>query len=318
MRGAFRDHHALDLDATPPSKVARERKPFLTNDLLAAVRGRVSPELSQFYESAGVVAAGARPLEFRGELMGVIGMMSKRPFDPQAFELLGIFADQAAMAIKSAHVFTRARAVQGATRDRERVPQGRDPNGARFRGDRRSEHRAARGAAKSEAGRPGRHDGAAHGRDRDGKGAHRPRDSFAGPAEGSRDDQDELRRDPARRRRESSCSGMRRARSPARCSGGSAGSSWRTRARCSWTKSASCRSTRRPSCCACSRSRSSSGSAACAPIKVDVRLVAATNRDLEVEVAEGAIPAGPLLPAQRLPDSYSAAPRAAGRHSTTR
>ena len=107
MRGVLRDHHAVDLDnASPPSKVARERTPFLTNDLLQAVRGRVSPELSQFYESSGVVAAGARPLEFRGELIGVIGMMSKRPFDPQAFELLGIFADQAAMAIKSAHVFT--------------------------------------------------------------------------------------------------------------------------------------------------------------------------------------------------------------------
>ena len=107
MRGVFHDHHAVDLEnASPPSRVARERKPFLTNDLLAAVRGRVAPELFHFYESAGVVAAGARPLEFRGELIGVVGMMSKRTFDPQAFELLGIFADQAAMAIKSAYVFT--------------------------------------------------------------------------------------------------------------------------------------------------------------------------------------------------------------------
>jgi len=106
MRGAFGDHHALALEEqSPPTKVARERKPFLTNDLIAAVRGRVSPELVDFYEKAGVVAAGARPLEFRGELMGVIGMISQRPFDPQEFELLGIFADQAAMAIKSAHVF---------------------------------------------------------------------------------------------------------------------------------------------------------------------------------------------------------------------
>jgi formate hydrogenlyase transcriptional activator len=107
MKGAFADHHALPLDgSSPPSKVALERKPFLTNDLVAAVRGRVPPELVQFYEQTGVIAAGARPLEFRGELVGVIGMISRRHFDPQEFELLGIFADQAATAIKSAHVFT--------------------------------------------------------------------------------------------------------------------------------------------------------------------------------------------------------------------
>ena len=106
MQGAFGDHHALGLDEpSPPTKVARERTPFLTNDLLAAVRGRMAPDVVDFYEKAGVVAAGARPLEFRGELLGVIGMISRRPFDPQEFELLGIFADQAAMAIKSAHVF---------------------------------------------------------------------------------------------------------------------------------------------------------------------------------------------------------------------
>jgi formate hydrogenlyase transcriptional activator len=108
LRGAFADQHALELDSpSPPTKVARERKPFLTNDLVEAVRGKVPPELVQFYETTGVVAAGAQPLEFRGELMGVIGMISQRRFDPQEFELLGIFADQAAVAIKSAHLFAQ-------------------------------------------------------------------------------------------------------------------------------------------------------------------------------------------------------------------
>jgi transcriptional regulator with GAF, ATPase, and Fis domain len=108
MRGAFQDHHALSLDEpSPPTNVARERKPFLTNDLLGDVRRFAPPSLVQFYEDAGVVAAGARPLEFRGELMGVLGMISRRPFDPQEFELLGIFADQVAMAIKSAHQFAQ-------------------------------------------------------------------------------------------------------------------------------------------------------------------------------------------------------------------
>ena len=107
MQGAFAEQHALALDVpAPPTKVARERKPFLTNELLRDVRGKVPPELLQVYEDSGVVAAGARPLEFRGELMGVIGMISRRAFDPQEFDLLGIFADQAAVAIKSAHLFT--------------------------------------------------------------------------------------------------------------------------------------------------------------------------------------------------------------------
>lgn len=106
LHGAFAEQHALALDVpTPPPKVARERKPFLTNELLWDVRGKVAPELMELYESRGVVAAGARPLEFRGELTGAIGMISRRAFDPDEFDLLGIFAE-AAVAIKSAHLFT--------------------------------------------------------------------------------------------------------------------------------------------------------------------------------------------------------------------
>jgi formate hydrogenlyase transcriptional activator len=102
--------HLLSIDTpTPPSLVARTRQPFLTNDLLrdAAKMPHVSPARIDRYRDNGIIAAGARPLEFRGELMGVIGMLSRRPFDPQEFELLGIFANQAGMAIKSAHLFAQ-------------------------------------------------------------------------------------------------------------------------------------------------------------------------------------------------------------------
>ena len=49
-------------------------------------------------------------------------------------------------------------------------------------------------------------------------------------------------------------------------------------------------------------------------IHVDVRIVAATHRNLEEMVARGHVPRGSLLPPQRLPHPRAAAARAAGRH----
>jgi two-component system nitrogen regulation response regulator GlnG len=58
-------------------------------------------------------------------------------------------------------------------------------------------------------------------------------------------------------------------------------SSSATAARCFWTRSATCRWRRRERSCGCSSTRSSSGSAGNDTIQTDVRLIAATNRDLK-------------------------------------
>ena len=50
------------------------------------------------------------------------------------------------------------------------------------------------------------------------------------------------------------------------------------------------------------------------PLSVDVRIIAATNQDLEAMVDERALPRGPLLSDQGGGDSRSAAARAARRH----
>ena len=78
------------------------------------------------------------------------------------------------------------------------------------------------------------------------------------------------------------------------------------------------RRTRRRRSCACSRSTSSSGSAARGRCSVDVRLIAATNRNLAADGRRRAVPRGPLLPAQRRVDRDAAAARAQGRHPGAR
>ena len=124
----------------------------------------------------------------------------------------------------------------------------------------------------------------------------------------------QLRRASGDAARDRSCSATRRAPSPARRSGGSAGSSWPTTGPSSSTRSARCRRPRRSSCSGCWRAATFFRVGGTQPIKVDVRVIAATNRALREAVALGRVPGRPLLPAQRPQHLPAAAPRAAGGH----
>jgi hypothetical protein len=60
-----------------------------------------------------------------------------------------------------------------------------------------------------------------------------------------------------------------------------------TAERCFWTKSATCRLTCKPGCCACCLTASSTAWAATAAVKTNVRVIAATHQNLEQRVKEG-------------------------------
>ena len=96
----------------------------------------------------------------------------------------------------------------------------------------------------------------------------------------------ELRDDAARALRDRTVRHRGWCRRRRQCRARSAPSSRRMAARCSSTKSPTCRSRPRARSCARCRSRPSSASAA-ARVKVDVRVIASTNRDLPAEIAAG-------------------------------
>ena len=129
--------------------------------------------------------------------------------------------------------------------------------------------------------------GAPHRGDGDGQGAFCLVHPRGQPAPGPPHGAGELLGDSERPHRERAVRPRERCVHRRRCRDRSAASSWPTGRRCSSTRSATCRSTCRSSCCACCRSAPSSGSAARRPIAVDVRIIAATNRDLEAAVRAG-------------------------------
>ena len=158
------------------------------------------------------------------------------------------------------------------------------PRVRRARRDQRGDAQALRDARE---GRAERHQRPHRRRERHRQGARRDRDRPARPARRQAVRRRRLRRHLARTSSRASSSATCAAPSPAPIAIASARSRRPTAARCSSTRSASCRSSSSRSSSARSRRARSAASARRAPRKVNVRVIAATNRDLEREVNEG-------------------------------
>ena len=254
--------------------------------------------------------------------------LSRQPFSPRSGGAAGLDPDRGGDRRRPDRSLRRP--VGGGDlgrRDRaRRRPPARRPRGAApppsavrpgararaLRPDRR-QRRPGPPVPRDPAGRRGRHAGPAARRDRHRQGAggagHPRRRDRGGTAPISRSTWERSRRRSPPR----SSSARRAAPSPGRTAGGRATSSAPTAARCSWTRSARRRRRCRSSCCARWRAARSSRSASEAPLRVDVRIVAATDADLETAVAAGAVPGAAAPSPARLRDPAAASARAPGR-----
>src|SRR5262245_59580519 len=80
-------------------QVAASRHPILIEDVAAQNDWVVRPEWAKREE---IRSFAGHPLIFRDKLLGVIAVFSRQPWGPQEFTWLGLFANQAAVAIANA------------------------------------------------------------------------------------------------------------------------------------------------------------------------------------------------------------------------
>jgi formate hydrogenlyase transcriptional activator len=98
--------HRIPLDSMlPAAAMVRERRSFLIEDWRTIDQFRNDPRIAPLWSAMGIIGVAGYPLEAHGELLGSIGYLAKRQITLEEFEMLGIFADQAALAIKSAYLF---------------------------------------------------------------------------------------------------------------------------------------------------------------------------------------------------------------------
>ena len=98
--------HNIPLEAPlPPAIQWRLREPVLIDDARQFERFGIDPAALHIWEEMGIISAAGYPLEHRGEQLGSIGFIARRRITTEEFALLGIFADQAALAIRNAQLY---------------------------------------------------------------------------------------------------------------------------------------------------------------------------------------------------------------------
>jgi formate hydrogenlyase transcriptional activator len=98
--------HRVPLDSKlPVAEIARTRQAFRIDDWRSIEQLAIDQRIAPLWNALGVVGVAGYPLEVHGELIGAIGYLARRTMTPDEFDVLGIFADQAAMSIKSASLF---------------------------------------------------------------------------------------------------------------------------------------------------------------------------------------------------------------------
>jgi transcriptional regulator with GAF, ATPase, and Fis domain len=96
------EYRRIPLGALKIGKIAQGSTAVFTNDVLGDDR---LPN-KQWMKDNGLRSFAGHPLKFHWELLGVIAMFGRRPLSEEEFERLAVFANQAAIAIKNAQLFT--------------------------------------------------------------------------------------------------------------------------------------------------------------------------------------------------------------------
>lgn len=95
-------YHRVPVGALKIGVMAATREPFCTTALSTDPR---IPR-KEWVREHGLRSFAGYPLLFDGEILGVLAAFSRREMDPTEFDWLGIFAHQAAIAIKNARLFS--------------------------------------------------------------------------------------------------------------------------------------------------------------------------------------------------------------------
>jgi transcriptional regulator with GAF, ATPase, and Fis domain len=96
------EYRRIPLGALKIGKIAQGFGSMHSNDILDDDR---LPN-KQWMKDNGLRSFAGHPLKFQWELLGVIAMFGRRPLSEEEFERLAVFANQAAIAIKNAQLFT--------------------------------------------------------------------------------------------------------------------------------------------------------------------------------------------------------------------